>query len=480
MPLHLYNSYTRCKQPFVPLVAGAVSLYVCGVTVYDYCHLGHARTYVVWDMVRRYLARRYSVTLVQNITDIDDKIIRRAEERQVAMSALVAEFIAAYDEDMARLNVLPADRYPRATESIPQMIALIRTLEERGIAYASGGDVYYGVQAFPRYGQLSGRSLSGMQAGASGRVEEGDPFKRYPLDFALWKAAKPHEPAWDSPWGRGRPGWHIECSAMVRAELGDSIDIHAGGMDLQFPHHENEIAQSEAVTGQPLAQFWLHNGFVNIDGEKMSKSLHNFRTIREILAVFHPMAVRWFILQAHYRQPIDFTEAAMQAATKSWESLWDAWRCGVLLAEVLPSSPLPEVIARFEAAMDDDLNTAVALAVLLELAKPLRSTWHRVQHGGTLTGDRAQLARTWQTLHEIATDLGFCFSDPELKPAATEPEDTTWIETLIAHRRQAKGDRNYAEADRIRQELGARGITLIDQPGGVTLWRRSDATSATK
>jgi cysteinyl-tRNA synthetase len=479
MPLSLYNSYTRQKQPFTPRVEGHVAMYVCGVTVYDYCHLGHARTYVVWDTLRRYLQRRYRVTYVQNITDVDDKILQRARDRGVAVADLVAEFIAAYDEDMARLNVLPADRYPRATAAIPAMIALIQTLEQRGLAYASGGDVYYSVQHFPRYGQLSGRTLAGMQAGASGRVEEGD-RKRYPLDFALWKAAQPGDAlAWDSPWGRGRPGWHLECSAMVRDALGDTIDIHAGGMDLLFPHHENEIAQSEAATERPLAQFWLHNGFVNIDGEKMSKSLHNFRTIRDLLSVYEPMALRWFIMQSHYRQPTDFTEAAMEAASKSWEHLRDGWRCGSLLWEELPCEPFPEAIARFEAAMDEDLNTAVVLALLLELAKPLRGLWHRVQHGGAITGDRLHLARTWQTLAAIATSIGFCISSLEAAPPPPD-EDTTWIETLIAQRRQAKVARNFAEADRLRQLLGERGITLIDQPGGVTLWRRADATNATK
>jgi cysteinyl-tRNA synthetase len=271
MALRIYNSLTRKKQEFIPQQPEQITMYVCGVTVYDYCHLGHARAYVVWDMVRRYLQFRYvdshRVKYVQNITDIDDKILKRSIEQGVSMQELAETYIKAYDQDMDKLNILRADRYPRATEFIDAMIALIQQLEAQGYAYRVNGDVYYAVEKFPHYGKLSGRKLSEMQAGASGRVEESEQ-KRYPLDFALWKSAKPQEPFWTSPWGKGRPGWHIECSAMVRECLGDSIDIHAGGADLQFPHHENEIAQSEAVTHKPLAHYWLHNGFVNIDGKR--------------------------------------------------------------------------------------------------------------------------------------------------------------------------------------------------------------------
>jgi cysteinyl-tRNA synthetase len=329
MSLRIYNTITRRKEEFIPLKAGIVKMYVCGVTVYDYCHLGHGRAYVVWDMVRRYLQTKYQVTYVQNITDIDDKILKRSQERGTTMQAIADQYIATYNEDMAKLNIQPADAYPRATESIPEIVELIEQLIKGGYAYAAGGDVYYAVQKFPSYGKLSGRKLEDMQAGASGRVDDQEEYKRYPFDFALWKSAKPNEPFWASPWGDGRPGWHIECSAMVRSHLGETIDIHAGGADLQFPHHENEIAQSEAAYAKPLAKYWMHNGFVNIDGEKMSKSLHNFKTIRDLLGYFEPMAIRLFILQAQYRQPIDFTEEAIKAATKGWETIRD----GMLFAK---------------------------------------------------------------------------------------------------------------------------------------------------
>ena len=359
MSLRIYNTLTRSKEEFFPLEAGIVKMYVCGVTVYDYCHLGHARAYVVWDMIRRYLATKYQVTFVQNITDIDDKILKRALERDTTMQAIANQYIAAYDEDMAKLNIARADKYPRVTESKEDITKLIKKLIEGDYAYVSGDDVYYAVQKFPTYGKLSGRKLADMQAGASGRVDEHEPYKRYPLDFALWKSAKPNEPFWPSPWGNGRPGWHIECSAMVRSCFSNkTIDIHAGGADLQFPHHENEIAQSEAANKidkdrmikkkedkgtiskekaiaarkkdpKPLATFWMHNGFVNIKGEKMSKSLSNFKTIRSLMEHFEPMAIRLFILQAQYRQPIDFTEDAINSSTKGWETIRD----GMLFAQ---------------------------------------------------------------------------------------------------------------------------------------------------
>lgn len=352
-------------------------MYVCGVTVYDYCHLGHARAYVVWDMIRRYLATKYQVQFVQNITDIDDKILKRSQERNTTMQAIANQYITAYDEDMAKLNIARADDYPRATESIPEIISLVQQLIDNDYAYVSGENVYYAVQKFPTYGKLSGRKLEDMQAGASGRVDEHDQDKRYPFDFALWKSAKLNEPFWNSPWGNGRPGWHIECSAMVRSRLGETIDIHAGGADLQFPHHENEIAQSEAASKQPLAKYWMHNGFVNIDGEKMSKSLNNFKTIRDLLVYFEPMAIRLFVLQAQYRQPIDFTEDAINAATKGWETIRDSMlfatdfgaKLGWQNIESPHRSQVVNAIAFFEEAMDDDFNTSVALSHVFEIAK---------------------------------------------------------------------------------------------------------------
>ncbi|MGQ9866764.1 MAG: cysteine--tRNA ligase [Pseudanabaenaceae cyanobacterium] len=475
MTLYVYNSLTRRKEAFTTLVPGEVRMYVCGVTVYDYCHLGHARAYIVWDTVRRYLQTRYRVRYVQNITDIDDKIIRRAQERGTTWEAIAREFTEAYNLDTQRLNIQPADVSPKATEYVGEMIALIEGLIAKGYAYAAGGDVYYAVQRFPRYGQLSGRQLQDMQAGASGRVDEAEPHKRYPLDFALWKGAKPGEPAWDSPWGPGRPGWHIECSAMARSQLGDRLDIHAGGADLKFPHHENEIAQSEAVTGQPFARYWLHNGFVNINGEKMSKSLGNFFTIRDLLQRYAPMAVRWFVLQAHYRQPIDFTEEGMEAATKAWqtvnEGLHFAETFGPQLGWTGEVAPEAGAIARFTEAMDDDFNTALALAIVFDLAKPLRSAGNALRRQEPIR-NAGELAIAAQTLHTICGVLGFVREATTDRHTAKPGMDDEEIQELIGERQQAKKAKNYAKADAIRNHLRERGVELADKAGGVTTWWR--------
>jgi len=346
MTLTIYNTLTRRQEPLETVEPGKVKMYCCGVTVYDYCHLGHARSYIVWDTIRRYLIwRGFGVKYIQNFTDIDDKILNRAKEQGLTMAEVSNRFIDAYFADIRRLNVLDADEYPRVTEHIPEIHQLIQILEEKGLAYAVGGDVYYRVERFPSYGKLSGRELEQMQAGASGRVdaEDSEPKKQHPFDFALWKAAKPGEPAWDSPWGAGRPGWHIECSAMIRSKLGATIDIHGGGGDLIFPHHENEIAQSEAAMNQPLARYWTHNGMVMVNGQKMSKSLGNFITIRELLDgvgswkedPVNPMAVRLFVLQAHYRKPLDFTEEAIATAENSWKTLKEGLLFGYQYGEKL-------------------------------------------------------------------------------------------------------------------------------------------------
>ena len=480
MTLRIYNTITRRKEDFIPLETGIVKMYVCGVTVYNYCHLGHARAYVVWDMIRRYLATKYQIKYVQNITDIDDKILKKAQENNTTMQAIAEQYIAAYDEDMAKLNIAQADDYPRATETIPEIIDLIQQLIDLDYAYASGGDVYYAVQNFPSYGKLSGRKLEDMQAGASGRVDEQEPYKRYPFDFALWKSAKPNEPFWSSPWGNGRPGWHIECSAMVRSRLGETIDIHAGGTDLQFPHHENEIAQSEAAYAKPLANYWMHNGFVNIDGEKMSKSLNNFTTIRDLVTHFDPMAIRLFILQAQYRQPIDFTEEAINAATKGWETIRD----GMLFAAdfgaklgweniAIPArSDVGEAIACFEEAMDDDFNTSVAMSHVFELAKKLRSERNSLSHAGKTAANSEVLFQDWQALSYMTSILGFVadISDRQVK---VENISDIEIESLIQQRIEAKKAKNYQEGDRIRDELKALGITLVDQKDGTTRWLRT-------
>jgi len=480
MSLRIYNTLTRSKEEFFPLEAGIVKMYVCGVTVYEYCHLGHARAYVVWDMIRRYLATKYQVTFVQNITDIDDKILKRALEHDTTMQAIADRYIAAYDEDMAKLNIAKADDYPRATESIPEIIELIQQLIDRDYAYASGGDVYYAVQRFPSYGKLSGRKLADMQAGASGRVDKQEEQKRYPFDFALWKAAKPDEPFWSSPWGDGRPGWHIECSAMVRSRLGETIDIHAGGADLQFPHHENEIAQSEAAYNQPLAKYWMHNGFVNIDGEKMSKSLNNFKTIRDLFGYFEPMAIRLFILQAQYRQPIDFTEDAIIAATKGWETVRESMlfaadfgeKLGWQNIEVPSRSEVVKIIALFEEAMDDDFNTSVALSHVFELAKKLRAERNSLSHSGKTETSSEILFKEWQALSYMTSSLGFV-ADISDRKVIEDKISNVQIEDLIQKRIEAKKAKNYQEGDRIREELKALGITLIDQKDGTTRWLRT-------
>ena len=390
MTLFLYNSLTRKKEPFQPIEPGKVGLYYCGVTVYDYCHVGHARACIIWDIARRYFQwLGYDVRYVQNFTDIDDKILNRARQEGTSMEAVAEKYIAAYFEDMARLNVMEADEYPRATHSINGIKRLIAELEQKQFAYASKGDVYYRVRRFDQYGKLSGRKLEDMQAGASGRLTDDPdaPQKEDPFDFALWKGAKPKEPAWKSPWGNGRPGWHIECSAMVRDRLGDTIDIHAGGADLVFPHHENEIAQSEAVTGKPQASYWLHNGMVNVGGEKMSKSLGNFTTIRQLLDAEggpHPMALRLFMLQAQYRKPLDFTGEAIAAVKNSWQTLKEGLLFGHQFGQKLGWTDVDDqsfgdpfamridlesdAVDEFRNAMSDDLNTPVAIAVLVDLA----------------------------------------------------------------------------------------------------------------
>ncbi len=507
MSLRIYNSLTRSKQEFTTLEPNVVKMYVCGVTVYDYCHLGHARAYIVWDMVRRYLrSRGYRVKYVQNITDIDDKILNRAQTEGVTMQEIADRYILAYQEDMAKLNIWAADQYPRATTSIPAIIDLIQNLIDQGYAYEASGDVYYAVQKFPTYGQLSGRKLADMQAGASGRVDATEPLKHYPFDFALWKSAKPQEPSWASPWGYGRPGWHIECSAMVKKELGDRIDIHAGGADLQFPHHENEIAQSEAVSHQPLANFWMHNGFVNIDGEKMSKSLNNFTTIRKLLEHYDPMAVRLFILQSYYRQPLDFTEDAINSATKGWSTIddalrfeqdygkeldWEQYNSTHELRGDLDLFPfdghwgidltfgddelIDAVLTRFNEAMSDDFNTSVAISIIFELAKTLGAERNNLIHAGKITADAKLLWQTWHTLQYLTDILGLEASN-HLNPQEVKGETVISdqeIAELIQQRKEAKQNKNFAESDRLRDQLKALGISLIDQTGGEVRWHRN-------
>ena len=462
--LEIFNSLTRQKAPFVPLRPGHVRMYVCGMTVYDLCHLGHARVMVVFDVVYRYLRRLgFEVTYVRNITDIDDKIIRRAEERGEPFADLTERFIAAMHEDSDALGILPPSSEPRATAHIPEILDMIETLIARGFAYAAdNGDVYYSVSSFPGYGRLSGKDPADLRAGA--RVEIGE-SKRDPLDFALWKAAKPGEPAWESPWGPGRPGWHIECSAMSTCELGNHFDIHGGGADLQFPHHENEIAQSEGATGVPFVEVWMHNGFVRVNEEKMSKSLGNFFTVREILQRYRPEEVRYFILTSQYRSPLNYDDEHLDNARAALTRLYTALR-GLPPAEPAGGETFRE---RFQAAMDDDFNTPVGLAVLFDLVREI----NRVRPTDEIAA--AGLGAELRSLGEV---LGILQGDADaylrggLPGVAGEGTLTDeCIETLIAERLAARKAKQWAEADRIREELGAAGILLEDGPG-VTTWRR--------
>ncbi|OCR02752.1 cysteine--tRNA ligase [Oscillatoriales cyanobacterium USR001] len=491
----LYNSLTRRVEPLETIEPGKVRMYCCGVTVYDRCHLGHARCYIAWDVVRRYLMwRGYEVRYVQNFTDIDDKILNRAREEGSSMEEIAELYTQSYFEDMQRLNVLKADEYPRATHTIDGIKRLIHDLENKGFAYQSGGDVYYKVRQFSEYGKLSGRKFDEMQAGASGRVESEEmeaQKKQDPFDFALWKGAKPGEPTWDSPWGSGRPGWHIECSAMVRESLGETIDIHCGGADLIFPHHENEIAQSEAVTGKPLATYWLHNGFVTVNGEKMSKSLGNFTTIRDLLEKINdPMVVRLLVLMAHYRKPIDFTEEAISAANNGWNTIKEGLLFGDLYGDRLGwdvdkieelSVGDNEAVGQFQGAMDDDFNTPGALAVLFELAKELRRDRNILIHGGKIETPGEVLQQKWRTLVSLIKVLGFI--KPVQMSANLDVDDSKGsseielsdrdIESLIQQRLAARKAKNFAEGDRIRNELKDRGVTLIDRKDGTTIWHRN-------
>ncbi len=481
MSITVYNTLSRQKEAFSPIETDKIRMYCCGMTVYDYCHIGHARTCLIWDVVRSYLQwRGYQVNYIQNFTDIDDKILNRARQENTTMEAVSERFIAAYFEDMANLGVKKADAYPRATHSLDGIKRLVYELEQKGFAYPSEGDVYYSVRNFPDYGKLSGRKLEDLQVGASGRVEVEDPEaakKKYPFDFALWKASKPGEPSWESNWGAGRPGWHIECSAMVRERLGETIDFHVGGSDLIFPHHENEIAQSEAVTGKPLANYWLHNGMVKVGGEKMSKSLGNFTTIRDLLAKFEPEAVRLFILQAHYRKPIDFTDEALQAATNGWHTL----RQGLLFGQQYGAKLNwdkelnfdKNIALEFEKVVDEDFNFSGGLAVLFEVAKNLIKEGNILVHQGKTETLSNELQKQWQTLVKLAEVLGFeAKIDQEVKISNNGLTDEA-IETLISRRSEAKKAKNFAEADRIRNELQSQGINLIDQSGGVTKWHRN-------
>lgn len=459
--LQVFNNLTKTKEEFKSIEPGKVGMYVCGMTVYDFCHVGHARVLVVFDMIARYLRfSGYDVTYVRNITDIDDKIIKRANENDESIERLTERFIEAMHEDAAALGVLPPDQEPKATTSMNQIVAMINTLVDKGFAYAAdNGDVYYDVSRFEGYGKLSGKKIEDLRAGERVAVDEA---KNDPLDFVLWKAAKPDEPSWESPWGQGRPGWHIECSAMSTDCLGDHFDIHGGGLDLQFPHHENEIAQSEGATGCQFVNYWIHNGFVQIKEEKMSKSLGNFFTLREVLKEYAPEVIRYFILASHYRSPLNYSDQNLNSAKAALERFYTALR-GVDAAEVSDGG---EYEQRFRNAMDDDFNTAESLAVLFEIANALNRA--KSEEKPTLA---AQLAGQ---LKYLAGVLGLLQDNAEsfLKGGTNaEGLGDAEIDALIDKRNSAKQEKNWAEADRIRDELQAQGIALEDGAGGTT-WRR--------
>ena len=458
--LKIHNTLSRNKEEFKPLVPGKVGMYVCGMTVYDHCHIGHARVMVVFDMVQRWLrASGFAVTYVRNITDIDDKIIKRAVENGESISQLTNRFITLMDEDAAALGVQKPDLEPRATDYVPQMLTMIGALERRGLAYrANDGDVNFAVREFSGYGALSGKSLDELRAGE--RVDV-NATKRDPLDFVLWKSAKNDDPAdtrWLSPWGEGRPGWHIECSAMGASLLGEQFDIHGGGADLQFPHHENEIAQSEGAHGHKFVNVWMHNGFVRVDNEKMSKSLGNFFTIREVLRQYDPEVVRFFILRAHYRSPLNYSDAHLDDAKSALTRLYTALkgaRAGVAAVD------WDEAHARrFRDAMDDDFNTPVAVAVLFDLASEINR------------GTNAALAAQ---LFGLGAVLGLLEREPQdfLQTDAAGEVGGADIESRIAERASAKKAKDFVRADAIRAELLAQGVVLEDKPGGTTEWRRA-------
>ena len=461
--LHIYNTLRRKKEPFVPIEEGKAGLYICGITVYDVCHVGHGRVMIVYDLLYRHLlSMGFSVKYVRNITDVDDKIIRRATEINVTPAVLSQRYIDEMHDDERALGVLPPTHEPRATESINSMIRIIGQLIDTGYAYAAdNGDVYYSVSSFPDYGKLSGRNLADLRAGERVAIDE---HKNDPLDFALWKSAKPEEPSWDSPWGAGRPGWHIECSAMSMDLLGDEFDIHGGGMDLEFPHHENEIAQSEALTGGTFARYWMHNGLVRIDDEKMSKSLNNFLTLKDVLAKYSGEEIRTFIISSHYRSPLNYATESLDAARASLRRFYTALR-GQEVDLDATARPALETgfVQRFEDAMNDDLNTPVALSVMHELAGAINKE-----------NEASRAALLARTLRHLGQRLGMLQQDAEAalqgKASVTGITDDQ-INALVSERQQARVNKNFNRSDEIRDELAANGVVLEDA-GTSTSWRR--------
>ena len=473
MALRIFNTMTRRKEDFVPLVPGEVRIYVCGVTVYDLSHIGHARSAIVFDVIRRYLRfKGYRVTFIKNYTDVDDRIIRKANDEGVAANVISERYIAEYQTDMASIGVQPADVEPKATEHIPQMVALIERLIQRGVSYVLDGDVYFEVRRFPQYGKLSGKNLDELESGARVDVDE---RKRDPLDFALWKASKPGEPSWPSPWGPGRPGWHIECSAMSMQYLGETFDLHGGGEDLIFPHHENEIAQSEGATGKPFVRCWAHNGFVNLNTEKMSKSLGNSLWIKDMVRRHDPEALRLYFLGTHYRHPLEFGDERVVESAKALGRLRALVDEALRIAAKGTPAPGPEgglfdeiagLRARFEAAMDDDFNTPQALGVLFDLARLLQGARAQVDEGKLAAGGFLMGVGELVTL---AQSLGLLEAGKRAE-RPVDPQLKAKVESLLYLREQARKKRDFVEADRLRDQLTALGVTLKDSRGGATTW----------
>ncbi len=483
--LSIYNTLTRKKEPFQPLRPKTVRMYVCGVTVYDYCHIGHARSALVFDVIRRYLEfSGYKVEFVKNFTDVDDKIIKRANEQGVSCDTITAKYIQAYYEDMGRLGIRQASIEPKATEHMTDIIHLTETLVKKGLAYQVDGDVYFEVAKYSAYGHLSKRRLDDMQAGARVDVDE---RKRHPMDFALWKSSKPGEPSWESPWGAGRPGWHIECSAMSMKHLGETFDIHGGGMDLIFPHHENEIAQSCGATGKEFARYWVHNGFVQINQQKMSKSLGNFFTIREIFEKSEWSVevtgeiLRYFLLSTHYRTPLDFSDQSLREAKNALNGFYDLF---ARLAETEQGSTYPDekagfdsggAVELFEIAMEDDLNTPEALAALQDW----RSKWNKKLIEGLSAAAKRSALNDFRERGKI---LGlFQLERWQFKPAVGTPSDRQSSQTVLTdhdiegklvERNEARKQKNFKKADEIRQFLASHGIVIEDKPDGTSRWKR--------
>ena len=459
--LHIHNSLTKQKERFTPIEPGKVKLYVCGMTVYDFCHVGHARVMVVFDVVTRYLrASGYDVTYIRNITDIDDKIIARANENNETIQALTERFITEMHRDADALGVERPTAEPKATEAISEMLAMIETLIDKGLAYATdNGDVYYDVSEFPDYGKLSGRNIEELRAGERVAVNES---KQDPMDFVLWKGAKPEEPSWDSPWGKGRPGWHIECSAMSADSLGKQFDIHGGGQDLQFPHHENEIAQSEGAHGCQYVNYWMHNGFVRIADEKMSKSLGNFFTVREVLEQYDAEVVRYFILTSHYRSPLNYSEEQLDQAKNTLTKFYSALR-DVEIDNTVDWQQDSKFAQRFKTAMDDDFNTALALSVMSDVRQVLNKA--QEQQNAEQKNYCASL------LVSFGRVLGLFQQTADAFLAGASDDDVTEIEDLINQRNQARVDKDWTKADQVRDKLTAMGIILEDA-AGKTSWRR--------